>query len=191
MNPPPSDYSSSSNRRCHVCDHCFRFWHPTHNREPRPRSCPLCDAPIRRHMKLTEPEIFGIYARCGGKPKLVRGRNQLPEYWLFNCVTNEAEVIASVAAILAVDAVALVDRRVQMIETTYASEEARRKGWTKSEEVLAELAALELVRRQAESGLLRWRIEELGRRVVDMVSAEHRHHRHIRRVRYAAAKQPP
>ena len=66
---------------------------------------------------------------------------------------------------MAIDAVEFADQHVRRIEATYASEEARRKGWSKSEDVEAKLAALELVRKQAESGLLRWRIEDLGRTV--------------------------
>jgi hypothetical protein len=188
MQPPPPGYTIPRDHLCHVCGHRFGFY-LTWEGKPRPLSCPQCDAPKRRHLGPSYSHVLSIYGGCGGVPTAVRGRAHLPEYKLFIWVTNEADVAAWIAAILAFDAIEMVDHRMQRIEDKYASDEARRRGWTKNEEDVAELAALVLVRQQAESGLLRWRIEDLGRRVVEMLRAERRHHLHIRDTRQAVAEK--
>lgn len=181
MKPGPNAVPPPSEHDCHVCGHWFRL-RSVGQIKTRPLGCPLCDAPIRRYTK-PDMRAIGVLELLGGGPHGVRGSEHLTEYSVFRWVTNEAEAAAWIGALLAIDAVEFADQHVRRIEATYASEEARRKGWSKSEDVEAKLAALELVRKQAESGLLRWRIEDLGRRVADMLRAERRHHLHIRDVR--------
>ena len=161
---------------CRVCDgktgvhweHVPQSWAGAN----RPLFCPHCEAPIfRQFIPLEDLLTLLVNARAE-----VVGMMHLPEYRLFQTVQDERDLDKRISELLEFDVQGFVEDRLSSRMYQGSKQEHYR-------------LMFERLRSQANSGLLEWRIRDVGERARALLIAERERHLRIRDARRAST--PP